>query len=77
MNLIREWWSIGVFVATAFAAFVAGKTRTQYQVHEVGDKVDALTARVQTLERVNADQTALLAAISTDINWLKRASGGS
>lgn len=77
MSLLKEWWPIGFAVVTAFAAFVAGKERTRYQVHEVGDKVDKLTERVTHLEKINADQTALLASISTDLTWLKRASGGN
>lgn len=76
LHFLREWWGIFVFAATTFAAFIAGRERTRYQVHEVGDKVDRLTARVEHLEKVNADQTALLAAIRVDLEWLKRASGG-
>lgn len=84
MELIREWWVVVVGGAGMFASYVAGKERTRWEIHQIGDLVARLERtmgdRIAHLERLNqtladahAKQAIAMAEMAVEMKHLKEA----
>lgn len=72
--LIEDWWQFAAFGGAAVVAYVTGRERQRWHVHELGEKIDRqdrehnermerLFSRVDQLERDTAKDGRMLARI--------------
>ena len=71
---VSDWWQFAAFLAAAVVAYVTGRERQRWHVHELGEKIDRqdaehnermerLFSRVAQLERDTVQDGRMLASI--------------
>ena len=73
-QVVSDWWQFAAFLAAAVVAYVTGRERQRWRVHELGEKIDRqdaehnkrmerLFSRVAQLERDTAQDGRTLSSI--------------
>ncbi len=70
MKILHENWQFLAFIVGGIAAYITGRERTRWKVHDVGDSVAKMDERIAKLERINAQQSVQLAAIDAHLQHL-------
>jgi hypothetical protein len=60
---VRDWWTIGVFMAGLVVSYIAGRERQRYRIDDLYGKVKAQDARLKVLEDQGQAEAITLAEI--------------
>lgn len=72
IDQIREYWGPIVGIAGMFASYVAGREKTRAKISEVSADLEQLQGEMRVMTEAMADLKVSVAAMATNIEWLKR-----
>lgn len=60
---VRDWWTVGVFLAGLVVSYIAGRERQRYRIDDLYGKVQSQDARLKHLEDQGQAEAITLAEI--------------
>lgn len=74
LDVLKDYWGPLMGAAGMFGGYVTGREQTKARIREVSEDLLVLQTRMGRLEDTLANQSVILAKISTDMEWIKERS---